>query len=78
MPLYDYRCADCGDFREFRSMAQSDVPHACPGCGKPSDRLFTTPFLAAKTAPTAPSSRPFSRGAAFGHVCGHGCAHSAS
>lgn len=75
MPLYDYRCVNCGDFREFRPMAESGAAHTCPVCGEPSGRVFTTPFLAARGASDSPSPQPYGR-QAFGHVCGHGCSHS--
>jgi putative FmdB family regulatory protein len=74
MPLYDYRCASCGDFREFAPMRESTASRVCPVCGAPSERTISAPFLAAagSDVPAAPQ-----RGGIFGsrHVCGHGCAH---
>ena len=33
MPMYDYSCADCGDFAALRPLAQWRDPAACPDCG---------------------------------------------
>lgn len=36
MPIYEYRCADCGFQKEFMQRI-SDAPlRDCPDCGKPS------------------------------------------
>jgi putative FmdB family regulatory protein len=73
MPLYDYRCERCGDFREFRPMAQSGAAGTCPGCGGRSERLMVAPYLGAD-----PSSRFGQRPAGPPSVraaCGHGCTH---
>ena len=36
MPLYDYKCDECGTMdSEFRSLATFDDPKDCPICGKP-------------------------------------------
>lgn len=42
MPLYDYECPACGDFTEFRSMAESAAPHDCPDCGTSAPRVIRT------------------------------------
>jgi putative FmdB family regulatory protein len=46
MPLYDYHCEDCGDFRAWRSMSASDADAACPACAGSASRLVTAPSLA--------------------------------
>ena len=34
MPLYEYRCRDCGvSFEELRRMVEADLPIECPSCG---------------------------------------------
>ncbi len=34
MPLFEYRCHDCGvTFEELRSLAQADLGVECPECG---------------------------------------------
>lgn len=75
MPLYDYRCVSCGDFRELRPMAESSNSQACPVCGAPSQRVLAAPFLAASDPGSAQprSNQP----TAFPRACGHshGCSH---
>jgi len=47
VPLYEYRCAECGDFAAMRSMARYQEPAACPACGASSPRvLISAPSLA--------------------------------
>ena len=46
MPLYDYRCDGCGDFRAWQSMNQSDADVACPSCAQDASRQVTAPSLA--------------------------------
>lgn len=46
MPLYDYRCDDCGDFSEMQKMSQSSEPSHCPTCGDLAQRIITAPRLA--------------------------------
>ncbi|GEL20195.1 FmdB family zinc ribbon protein [Pseudonocardia asaccharolytica] len=45
MPTYSYRCPDCSDFDLVRPMAEADAPARCPGCGRPSRRVFGAPAL---------------------------------
>lgn len=46
MPYYDYNCAECGAFTEFRPMAVSAAPCDCPSCGVSAERaFFSTPFF---------------------------------
>jgi putative FmdB family regulatory protein len=42
MAVYDYLCARCGPFTEMRPMAESALPHECPGCGDDAPRAFLT------------------------------------
>jgi putative FmdB family regulatory protein len=76
MPLYDYRCASCGDFREFRPMAESGASRLCPACGAPSERVLTAPFLAGKDSNSGTGQRRNDQ-TGFRHACGHAhCSHS--
>jgi putative FmdB family regulatory protein len=51
MPVYDYLCVRCGSFTDLRPMAESDLPHKCPACGRDAPRAFlTAPYLAAMSA----------------------------
>ena len=77
MPLYDYRCVSCGDFRALRPMSESGAPVVCPVCGAPSDRLIAAPFLAGKDS-TSGIAPPCNGRTGIPHVCRHGrgCSHS--
>lgn len=47
MPMYEYDCPGCGPFAAFRSMAEFELPHACPACGTDAPRaLLTAPAVA--------------------------------
>lgn len=46
MPVYEYRCDDCGDFDKVRPMSLSREPASCPRCKKHSARTIAAPFLA--------------------------------
>ena len=76
MPLYDYRCVSCGDFREFRQMRESTASQVCPVCGAPSGRVIAAPFLAGKDLGTRIAHRRNDQTnvpRACGHA--HGCSH---
>jgi putative FmdB family regulatory protein len=45
MPLYDYVCDDCGQFRAWQSMAAAHRPASCPTCGEPAVRALSAPHL---------------------------------
>ena len=46
MPLYDYHCNDCGDFRAWRRMSEADAKTSCPTCATPARRAMVAPGLA--------------------------------
>ena len=42
MPIYEYRCSQCGNvFELMRSFSQADAPATCPVCGAPAEKLIT-------------------------------------
>lgn len=45
MPLYEYRCSDCGVFDQWRSLAESSAPAHCPACEEPAQRVFSPPMV---------------------------------
>src|SRR5262245_45646596 len=45
MPLYDYTCARCGPFREFRAVSERNETVRCPQCGTGTSRVLTAPLL---------------------------------
>jgi putative FmdB family regulatory protein len=46
MPIYVYRCKNCGEkFEDFRSIHDSDDEVACPSCGEKSpQRVVSSVF----------------------------------
>ncbi|HEY3443359.1 MAG TPA: zinc ribbon domain-containing protein [Paludibaculum sp.] len=44
MPMYEYRCAECGrENEQLRRMSEADTNVECPHCGsKQVTRLFST------------------------------------
>ena len=42
MPLYDFCCEQHGTFESFASMAECEVPQACPECAAPAPRIYTS------------------------------------
>ncbi|MBC7225305.1 MAG: zinc ribbon domain-containing protein [Anaerolineae bacterium] len=47
MPIYEYRCAECGtEFQELRPMAQADAPIRCPHCGSQDTQRVLSLFAA--------------------------------
>lgn len=48
VPIYDYRCDECGNaFSAVRSYSEGPV-EKCPNCGKRPRRLITTPAIVFK------------------------------
>ncbi|PSB00580.1 FmdB family zinc ribbon protein [Merismopedia glauca] len=43
MPLYEFKCHDCGIFDAWRSLAESNHPANCPTCEQPAKRIFSPP-----------------------------------
>jgi len=43
MPIYAYKCDDCGPFDKLRRMADVDTPMPCPQCEAVATRVFTAP-----------------------------------
>jgi len=46
MPLYEYRCVDCGPFDVSAPMSDVRPTTACPACAAESLRAVTAPRLA--------------------------------
>lgn len=89
MPLYDYHCSACGDFRAWRRMSEASEAVQCPTCDASSPRAMVAPSLALmnghnriahqrneKSAhePQVMSTRDHDRPHA-GHAHGHGPGH---
>jgi putative FmdB family regulatory protein len=54
MPLYEYRCEQCGPFDHRRDAEQANVPVPCPRCEAPARRVYTPPWT--RTGPAAGAS----------------------
>jgi putative FmdB family regulatory protein len=49
MPLYEFRCEDCGVFEVMRPMAESSDPAHCPSCDTRGKRIFSPPMTLSRT-----------------------------
>jgi putative FmdB family regulatory protein len=45
MPLYEFRCASCGLFEEWRTIAERSNPAYCPDCTQTGQRVFSSQGL---------------------------------
>ena len=83
MPLYDFRCPNCGlEFEVSRPISRASESAFCPLDNSASERVFTMPMTFTrgaapdepKTTPAAPAGGGWSH---FGHSHGYGAsAHS--
>lgn len=56
MPLYEYRCPECGSrFEEIRSLRQADEEAECPACGSTAARRQLSSFATASPGRSATS-----------------------
>lgn len=53
MPLYEYRCPQCGPFDHRRETARANEPLPCPQCAAPARRVYTAPATPARSGPLA-------------------------
>jgi len=59
MPIYEYRCQDCGTRFEKLVRGQADESElACPACGRKRLGLELSVFSAPRSAPSRSSSGP--------------------
>lgn len=48
MPIYEYRCPQCGTiFEQRRSFSQADDPTPCPACDNPKAERLLSRFMIA-------------------------------
>lgn len=78
MPIYDFRCSDCGmEFEVSRSRGDAGNPAYCPLDGKEAQRIFSSMgFVVKGQAQFSPMPTP--PGGAAGHShgpFGHGHSH---
>jgi len=45
MPMYEYRCPDCGQsYEQLRRMSEADKDLECPNCGSPRPQRQVSKF----------------------------------
>jgi putative FmdB family regulatory protein len=70
MPLFEFRCRECGD--EFEALVRTDNPAACPSCaGERLERLMSASVARTSGAGTLPLSSACPPSDA--PPCGPGC-----
>jgi len=45
MPLYEYRCTQCGNTVEVLQKAKDKPPVKCPKCGGPLRKIISSPAI---------------------------------
>ena len=45
MPLYEYRCHNCGDFEVMRSLSEYNAPMLCPECNALAVKILSVPNI---------------------------------
>lgn len=43
MPLYEFKCDNCGMFEQWRKLAEAGTPMLCPTCQAVAKRVFSAP-----------------------------------
>jgi putative FmdB family regulatory protein len=80
MPIYDYRCTDCGHSFDHLQKLSDPLLIDCPACGESSlEKLLSAPAVQVRgsrsAAPMACGAGPEIQ-AACPHAHGPGCGHS--
>ena len=45
MPLYEYRCHECGEFSALRSLCDYNAPMYCPECNAVAVKIVSVPNI---------------------------------
>ncbi|WP_299489500.1 zinc ribbon domain-containing protein [Acaryochloris sp. IP29b_bin.137] len=45
MPVYDYRCDNCGEFEKWLQISELDSPVQCSSCDQVANRLISAPNI---------------------------------
>lgn len=78
MPVYDFHCSHCGDFRALLAIDERNAPTPCPECSRIGQRVILAPNLALMNPVTRKAhavnekSRHEPR-TSSSHSCGSGC-----
>jgi putative FmdB family regulatory protein len=51
VPVYEFRCADCGPFDLRRDMQDAADTAACPSCDQPARRVYAVSACRRSTGP---------------------------
>ncbi len=72
MPIFEYKCSECGQVSEFLELGKPKGAHACKGCGSPkTEKVFSTfaaqsnaakPAGCAKAGSCSSGGCPFAQG----------------
>jgi putative FmdB family regulatory protein len=52
MPVYDYRCQQCGEFLLVRNINEAHLPAECSECGQSASRIISAPRLSLVSSAT--------------------------
>ncbi|WP_047864293.1 FmdB family zinc ribbon protein [Rubrobacter aplysinae] len=61
MPVYEYRCPECGPFEVWRDHREGGEP-VCPGCGGEARRVYSAPAVSDRTGTRGEAKRRMERG----------------
>jgi putative FmdB family regulatory protein len=76
MPIYEYRCHDCGHLTEqLRSMSAADEPVVCEECESKDTARVQSVFSASAGSAAAPHACPMGGGGGGGCCGGGACGH---
>jgi len=57
MPLYEYKCKDCGqEFESYRRLSDAGKEEPCPACGAGAERMGISLFRAKGSSSAGGSS----------------------
>jgi putative FmdB family regulatory protein len=78
MPIYDFDCSECGEFRVMLPISHRNDPMRCPDCARPAVRLVMAPNLATMSPAVRKASAINERSrheprVRESHSCGSGC-----
>lgn len=75
MPIYEYRCKNCGNsFDALRSFQSADEPIECTSCHKKESKRLLSTFFAHGQAKSSSSGSSFGCGNCSGGSCSS-CGH---
>lgn len=73
MPIYSYRCEQCGPFSQMQALSEYDRPQPCPTCEAPASRTLNSPAVAGNADISAKPAQP-----PRAHLAGCSCCRAGS